>query len=265
MSEHVSVTVDDAVATVRLTRPQTLNSLTREVFADLVDAGLRVRDDAAIRAVVLAGEGRAFSSGLDMSEFGRMVDDSGEHVVEIRERLGAARALAQQAVHVWSLVEAPVIAGIAGVAFGGGLQIALGADMRIVAPGAKLSMMEINWGIVPDMCGTQLLPRLVGPARAKHLILTGEVISGEEGYRLGLAEELAEEPVERAHALARELAGKSGTALRRAKELIDLAGTVPFSDALDAEQRVLAELMGGAEQKAAVAARTAELRAQRRG
>lgn len=259
----VVLSIADGVAQVRINRPKSLNSLNREVFSDLVEAGQRLRGDAAVKAVVLCGEGRAFSAGLDMSEISRMVDGSGAQAVQMNERLGAAKALAQQAVHIWQLVEAPVIAAVAGVAYGGGLQVALGADMRITSPTAKLSMMEINWGIVPDMCSTQLLPALIGPARTKHLILTGEVISGEDAYRVGLAEELAADPVARAMELATELAGKSGSALRLAKELIDLAGTVPYADGLDAEQSALAQLMGGPEQQEAVAKRMRELKAQR--
>lgn len=264
MTNTVVLSQHDGVATVRLDRPQTLNSLTAEVFADLIAAGLALRGDDSVKAVVLCGEGRAFSSGLDMSEISRMVDGTGEEILVSRERLGAARALAQQAVHVWQLVEAPVIAAMQGVAYGGGIQIALGADIRIAAPTTRISFMEINWGIIPDMCATQLLPALVGPARAKELILTGRVFSGEQALSYGVVEEVHEDPVARAHELAAQLATKSGRALRQAKELIDLAAHVPLSEGLDAEQRVVASLIGGEEQRQAVAARHAELRRESR-
>src|SRR5699024_1363342 len=143
-------------------RAEKLNSLTREVFEDLVEAGLALQEATEVKAVVLSGRGRAFSAGLDFTELSRIAEDG---AVELGARLGSARALAQKAVHIWSLVEVPVIAAIRGAALGGGMQIALGADMRVAAPDAKLSLMELKWGIIPDMCGTQLLPRLVGPAQ----------------------------------------------------------------------------------------------------
>lgn len=252
----------DNVAHVEIDRAEKLNSLTHEVFEDLVEAGLTLAEDPEVRAVVLSGRGRAFSAGLDLSEMARIAE-AGPGGVDVGDRLGAARALAQKAVHVWSLVEVPVIAAVLGPALGGGMQIALGADIRVAAPDSQFSLMEIKWGIVPDMCGTQLLPRLVGPGMAKKLIVTGEAIGGVEAQRIGLVEELADDPVARALDLAAEIAAKSRTSLVWSKRLVDLSYAEPLEVGLDAEQEALSELLGSDEQRRVAESRLAELRARR--
>src|SRR5438477_10741030 len=131
---------------------------------------------------------------------------------------------------VWQELEVPVIAAVHGVALGGGLQIALGADIRIVTPDARLSVLEVKWGLVPDMTGTQLLPRLVGLDVAKELAFTGRMVSGEEAVRLGMATRVSESPLDDARALAREIAAKSPHAVVGAKRLLNLAGTVPLAE-----------------------------------
>ncbi|MGZ1489661.1 enoyl-CoA hydratase-related protein [Brevibacterium sediminis] len=294
MSETTNSTVvyaiTDGVAHVEIDRADKLNSLTREVFEDLVEAGLALKGSSEVKAVVLSGRGRAFSAGLDFTEMARIAEagaatrssaeeaaeqaagageseaaDSVATAVDIGERLGSARALAQKAVHVWSLVEVPVIAAVRGPALGGGLQIALGADMRVAGPDAKLSLMELNWGIIPDMCGTQLLPRLVGPAQAKKLIVTADTIGAEEALRIGLVEEIAEDPLARALELARQIAGQSRSALVWAKRLVDLSYDSDLTTGLDAEQEALAALLGTDEQKQVVATRLAAMKARAKG
>ena len=174
MTERVTVAIDRGVADVRLNRPDKLNALDTDTFVALVDAGARLAADPAVRAVVLSGEGRAFSAGLDFSGFQAMADggradrdagpsgSGGSRLRAIGATDGRITHLAQQAAHCWSEVPAPVIAAIWGHCLGGGLQIALGADLRIVHPGATLSVLEIRWGLSPDMTGTATLPRLVG-------------------------------------------------------------------------------------------------------
>lgn len=263
---RVGCTVAEGVAQVRLTRPDKMNALDPAMFEALVATGTSLigRDD--VRAVVLSGEGRAFCAGLDLGQFALMAQGAGtgagtgtgvgtEHgppMLPRREPLGAAEALAQQAVHVWSLVDAPVIAAVHGVALGGGLQLALGADIRIVAPDAKLALMEVQWGLVPDMMGTQLLPELVGRDRALELALTGRRVSGEEAFRLGLATLVADDPLVAATALAGEIAGHSASATRGIKRLVGIAGRVELAVGLAAEQEVIASLIGTDEQAAVV-------------
>lgn len=283
----VVYSITEGIAHVEIDRADKLNSLTREVFEDLVEAGLALKDSSEVKAVVLSGRGRAFSAGLDFTELARIAEagaatrstseeeaetgsgaksaDSVASVVEVGTRLGSARALAQKAVHVWSLVEVPVIAAVRGAALGGGLQIALGADMRVAGPDAKLSLMELNWGIIPDMCGTQLLPRLVGPAQAKKLIVTADTIGAEEALRIGLVEEVVEDPIARALELAGQIAGKSRSSLVWAKRLVDLSYESDLSAGFDAEQEALAQLLGTDEQKQVVAERLAMMKARAKG
>jgi enoyl-CoA hydratase/carnithine racemase len=252
VSRRVALEVADGVATVRLDRPEKLNALDPAMFEALVETGKALIDRDDVGAVVLTGAGRAFCAGLDFGSFAAMAEGGARRVVVPREPLGAARALGQQAVHVWSLVPAPVIAAVHGFAYGGGLQIALGADIRLIAPDAQLSVMEVRWGLVPDMCGTQLLPELVGRDVAKELALTGRTVSGAEAVRLGLATREAADPLAEAQALAAEIAGHSRSATRATKRLLDMAGRVGLEEGLQAEQDEIGALIGSPEQVAVV-------------
>jgi len=155
---------------------------------------------------------------------------------------------------VWTEIPVPVIAAITGNALGGGLQIALGADIRIVAPDARLSVLEIRWGLVPDMTGSQLLPELVGRDVAKDLTFTGRIIRGEEAVALGLATRVDPDPYQAALELARSIAGRSPHAIRAAKRLLDLAGRVDLEDGFTAERQEIGALIGSPNQAEAVAA-----------
>jgi enoyl-CoA hydratase/carnithine racemase len=252
VSRRVALEVSQGVATVRLDRPEKLNALDPAMFEALITVGTELIDRDDVGAVVLSGAGRAFCAGLDLGSFAAMAEYGAGGVVVPREPLGVARARGQQAVHVWSLVPAPVIAAVHGIAFGGGLQIALGADIRLVARDAQLSVMEVQWGLVPDMCGTQLLPELVGRDVAKELTLTGRRLSGTESVRLGLATRESDEPLAEAIALATEIAGHSRNATHAAKRLLDMAGRVPLAEGLQAEQDEISALIGSPEQVATV-------------
>jgi enoyl-CoA hydratase/carnithine racemase len=271
MSDRVTVHIDGGVADVRLNRPDKLNALDGDTFAGLVDAGARLARDPSVRAVVLSGEGRAFSAGLDFSGFQAMAGGGGRGTVDhgapaagvaepqggiggIGRTDGRITHLAQQAAHCWSEVPVPVIAAIWGHCLGGGLQIALGADIRIVHPETKLSVLEIRWGLSPDMTGTATLPRLVGPDVAKELTWTGRMVTGEEAARLGLATRTSDDPLADARALAAEIAGRSPHAIRGIKRLIDQAGTVPLAEQYAAEREVIGSLIGTPNQVEAVAA-----------
>jgi len=250
MSGRVTYAVDGGVADIRLSRPEKRNALDREMFTAIMAAAGRVADDRSVRAVVLSGEGKGFCAGLDLSLFAAMAESGGapEPVVD------GLRLDAPRAVRVWTELAVPVIAAVHGVAVGGGFQLALGADIRIVAPDAQLGAFEIRWGIVPDMCGTQLLPALVGPDVAKELIFTGRTVSGEEARRIGLATRVSDDPRTEALALAHEIAGKSPEAIRVAKRLVDIACTATLDDGLRAEQQLTEGLAGSANQLEAVTA-----------
>ena len=266
MSDAVTVHIEQGVADVRLNRPEKLNALNGDVIAGLIEAGDRLAQDPSVRAVVLSGEGRAFCAGLDFSGFQAMAGVSagpgnpsgagdGQNlggIAQIEE--GRITHGGQQAAHTWSEVPVPVIAAIQGPCLGGGLQIALGADIRIVHPEAKLSVLEIRWGLSPDMTGTATLGRLVGPDVAKELAWTGRMVSGEEAVRLGLATRTSESPLLDAQALAAEIAGRSPHAVRGIKHLVDLAGTVGLAEQYAEERRVIGSLVGSPNQVEAVTA-----------
>jgi enoyl-CoA hydratase/carnithine racemase len=256
--QRVRVTVTDGVADVRLDRADKLNALDRAMLAALVAAGRQLAQDPEVRAVVLSGNGRAFCAGLDFAEFRAMTSDGAGPVPALDDAddgyTGPAQALAQRAAYVWAELPVPVIAAVHGVAFGGGLQITLGADIRLAAPDAQLSVMEIKWGLIPDMTGTQLLPELVGRDVAKELTYTGRVLGGREAAELGLATRVSTDPLGEALTLAAEIASKSPQAIRAAKHLLDLAGRVSLGDGFAAEQRAIRQLIGSPDQTEAVRA-----------
>jgi enoyl-CoA hydratase/carnithine racemase len=257
--QRVHVTVTDGVADVRLTRPEKRNALDPAMFAALVTAGERLKTEAGLRAVVLSGEGPDFCAGLDFDAFRAM--GSGERLsatVEVPPSDGPARGTGQRAAHVWAELPVPVIAAVHGNALGGGLQITLGADIRIVAPDARLGVLEVRWGLVPDMTGTQLLPELVGRDVAKELTYTGRVVSGEEAVALGLCTRTDPAPRCAALALAREIAGRNPHAVRAAKRLLDMAGRVDLATGFAGEQTEIGALIGSPNQVEAVTANFAK-------
>lgn len=267
MSVRVRCAITDGVADVRLNRPDKLNALDMAMFDDLIDTGEALKADPSVRVVVLSGVGRGFCAGLDFASFQAMAASEGNDgqsrdpgspagpVADLGHREeGRITNRGQQAVYVWTEMAAPVIAAVHGPALGGGMQLALGADIRIVAPDAKLSVLEIRWGLVPDMTGTQMLPRLVGLDVAKELTFTGRMVTGDEAVRLGLATRVSENPLDDALALAKEIAAKSPEAVKGAKALINLAGLVSLGEGFMAESRTIAPLIGSPNQVEAVMA-----------
>ncbi|HSL58105.1 MAG TPA: crotonase/enoyl-CoA hydratase family protein [Acidimicrobiales bacterium] len=260
MSDRVTVSIVDGVADVRLNRPDKLNAVDPAMFTALVDTGAQLAADPTVRCVVLSGEGRGFCAGLDFSSFQAMAERPRSEPVDtgaaddVLDTGGRITSLGQQAAYAWTEMPAPVIAAVHGPAVGAGFQIALAADLRIIAPDAKMSVLEIRWGLVPDMTGTQMLPRLVGLDVAKELTFTGRMVDGEECVRLGLATRLADDPRAAALEMAREIAAKSPQAIRRGKELLNLAGQVPLAEGFAAEARFMRELIGSPDQVEAVTA-----------
>jgi enoyl-CoA hydratase/carnithine racemase len=262
MSDRISITVSDGIADVRLNRPDKINALDQAMFHAIVDAGEGLKGDRAVRVVVLSGEGRGFCAGLDFTSFQAMAGDTSAPAAEeggralgaIGETDGRLTHLGQQAAWVWQELEVPVIAAVHGPALGGGLQIALGADIRIVAPDAKLSVLESRWGLIPDMTGTLMLPKLVGLDVAKELTFTGRMVSGTEALALGLATKVADDPRASALALAAELATKSPDALREGKRLLNLSGTRPLAEQLLDERVTMGSLIGSPNQVEATTA-----------
>jgi enoyl-CoA hydratase/carnithine racemase len=260
--DRVTVSIAGGVADVRLNRPDKLNALDGHLFAALARAGESLGADPAVRAVVLSGEGRAFSAGLDFSAFQAMGGSSsgaGESTAVgagIMSTDGRKTHLGQHAAWVWQELAVPVIAAITGPCLGGGLQIALGADIRIVAPDAKLSVLEMRWGLIPDMTGTWVLPRLVGDDVARELTFTGRMVSGAEAVALGMCTRVADDPRAAAMELAAEIAAKSPVAIRHAKRLLTLStspGRTVEDHFLD-ERTTMGSLIGSPENVEAVTA-----------
>jgi enoyl-CoA hydratase/carnithine racemase len=258
MSDRVTIDISGGVAQVRLNRPDKLNAVDTAMFHALVEAGESLKADRSVRAVVLSGAGRGFCAGLDLESFQQMAgapapDASASDDIGRREE-GRITNLAQQACYVWTEMPAAVIAAVHGAAVGAGIQLALAADIRIVAPDAKLAVLEIRWGLVPDMTGTQMLPRLVGLDVAKELAFTGRMVSGDEAVRIGLATRVADDPHAAALELAQEIAGKNPSAIKGVKALLDMAGQVSLAEAFKRETATMASLIGSPNNVEAVTA-----------
>lgn len=250
------------VAEVRLARPGKMNALDSAMMHALVDAAARLHDEPALRAVVLHGEGRAFCAGLDRGSFERMAQgdgflaDGGTATSLARRTHGIAN-LPQQAALAWQRLPVPVICAMHGVALGGGLQIALGADIRLVAVDTRLSLMELDWGLVPDMAGMWLTRGRVRADVLAELIYSARTVGGAEAVQCGLATRVSGDPLADALVLAREISAKSPDAMRAAKRLLQLAESGDAATVLQAESIEQDRLIGSPNQREAVVARLA--------
>src|ERR1700741_3545234 len=226
MEQRVSISISDGIADVRLVRADKRNALDAAMFEALVAATDRLSKEKGLRAVVLSGEGRAFCAGLDMGRFAAMKEKGGNGVAgsESRDLTKRTHGLAnfpQQAVWGWRQLPVPVIAAIQGVAFGGGFQLALGADIRLMAPDARMSIMEIKWGLVPDMAGTPVLASLVRDDILRERTSTGPIFSAQEALPYGLATRIVDDPRPPAMEMARDIAGKNPHAIRASKRMLN--------------------------------------------
>ena len=248
---RILVSVENHIARVRLNRPDKRNGLDLPMFEGIVAAGEQILADRSVRAVVLSGEGPAFCAGLDVKAFFSM-GDAGERLLYRPE--GTPANLAQRVAWIWREIPVPVIAAVHGPCFGGGLQIALGADMRYVHPDAQLSVMEIKWGLVPDMALSKTLLNLIPMDLAKELTFSGRILDGEEAVALGLATRVVEDPVGEAMQMAELIANKSPDAIRAGKQLLDSAGALSVADAFLLETDLQVGLLASANTMEAVQA-----------
>jgi enoyl-CoA hydratase/carnithine racemase len=256
MSDRVTVSIAGGIADVRLNRPDKRNALDGEMFAALADTGEQLKLESGLRCVVLSGEGASFCAGLDFSIFQAMSargdrPDAGNPGAMVEGRI---THLGQQICWVWQELPVPVIAAVHGHALGGGIQIALGADIRIVHPDTQISVREVHWGLVPDMTGTLMLTRLVRPDIAKELVFTARVFDGREAFALGLATRLSDAPRDDAMQLATEIAGRSPHAVRGAKTLFNRLLHDDAAEQFRAERQVIGTLVGSPNQTEAVLA-----------
>jgi enoyl-CoA hydratase/carnithine racemase len=258
MEQRVSISISEGVADVRLARADKMNALDAEMFEALVAATERLSREKGLRAVVLSGEGRAFCAGLDMGRFAAMKEGGGNGIPggenrDLTKRTHGQANFAQQAVWGWRQLPVPVIAAIHGVAFGGGFQLAIGADMRFLSPDTRMSIMEIKWGLVPDMAGTPILASLVRDDILRDLTFTGRIFSAQEAQAYGLATRIADDPRAAAFEVAREIANKSPDAIRAAKRMLNKLSVDP-GPALLAESVEQQKLLGSPNQTEAVRA-----------
>ena len=216
MDQRVTISIKDGVADVRLNRADKLNALDPAMFEGIERTLAELRETKDLRVVVLSGEGRAFSAGLDMTSMASGGASAGK---SLTDRTHGIANLFQHVAWGWRELPVPVIAAVHGIAFGGGFQIMSGADIRIVHPRARLSIMEAKWGLVPDMGGIALWRTLVRDDLLRELTYTHREFDGEEALRYGFATRLAEDPRAEALALAREIATKNPDAIRGAKRL----------------------------------------------
>ena len=253
---RVHTEITDHIAHVTLTRGDKMNAIDPDMAEAIVAVGLSLIG-AEIRAVVLSGEGRSFCAGLDVMSFAQLAAQDPEGVV--MPRTHGNTNLFQEVAMVWRRIPVPVIAALQGAVYGAGFQLALGADMRIAAPDARLAVMEMKWGLIPDMGGMVLLPRLTRSDVIRQLTYTAAPVDAEQAAHWGLVTELADDPLARAVELATEIAGKSPSAIRAAKRLIGLAESGVEEDAvLLAESREQADLIGQPHQMEVIAANLAK-------
>ena len=261
-NDRVTVAVSDSIADVRLDRPEKRNALDPAMFDAISKAGQDLVANREIRAVVLSGNGNSFCAGLDFGSFQSMADsskngggsagntNSSENAGAMQP--GAITHLAQQICWVWQEVPVPVVAALQGHALGGGMQLALGADIRVAHGETQFAMREVHWGLIPDMTGTLMLSRLVRDDVAKDLVFSARIISGVEAHALGVVTRLSDNPFDSAMQIAREIADRSPDAVRGAKALINRLSNAGAAEHFAEERRIIYSLIGKPNQVEAV-------------
>ncbi len=260
LAGRVHISISHGIADVKMIRADKRNALDGAMFSALAEAGERLKTEPGVRVVVLSGEGGSFCAGLDFSSFTAMAGGDGEgnggggdsESSPGSMKPGRITHLGQQVSWVWQEIPVPVIAAVHGHALGGGIQIALGADIRIVHPDTQLSVREVHWGLVPDMTGTLTLAQLVRADVAKELVFTARVFDGREAFALGLATRLSDTPYEDAMAMAADIAGRSPDAVRGAKQLINGLLHDKAAAQFAEERRIIGSLIGKPNQVEAV-------------
>ena len=232
MAERITVTKSGGVADVKLSRADKMNALDDAMFSALLQTAEELAKDESVRCVVMSGEGRAFCAGLDMGNFGKMAEGTGG--------TPAGKQKLEPRTH--------------GVALGGGFQVMLGSDIRIVHPETKLSIMEIKWGLVPDMAGTPIMRSLCRDDRLRELTYTGRIFSGVEAADYGFATEISDNPYVRAMEMAKLIAGKNPDAIRADKQIFNNLADMTDAEALLQESVLQDKLIGSKNQIEAIMA-----------
>lgn len=253
MGKRIRLDIARHIATVSLDRADKRNAVDMQMFDDLLSAAAEIRDDSSVRAVILRGDGPDFCAGIDISMFaGQGIDATGPDLMA--RPTDSAANLVQLACLVWRELPVPVIAVLSGTVFGAGLQIAMGADMRYAAPGARLSIMEVRWGLIPDMALTTTMRDVVATDKVRELAYTGRIVSATEALSLGLVTAIEDDPLAHANSVAADIAGKSPDAIRAIKQLINEAWQLDPDKALLLEATLQKKVLAGSNQQEAAAA-----------
>lgn len=257
----VNMTIDKQVAHVELSRGDKMNALNEQMFEELPRVAQQIRENKSIRAVVISGRGGNFCAGLDKSNFTKIFEavtaNDGKPspgLMNLTERTNGIANRVQDAVWQWHTLPVPVIAAVEGVAFGGGFQIALAADMRYVAADSRFSILEIKWGLVPDMGGTQLMRHLASEDIVRELSYTGRIFSAEQAREYNFVTRICDDPLAEATQLAHEIASKNPDAIRASKRLFNAANYQTEAEGLLMESQEQDHIIGSANQVEAVMA-----------
>jgi len=252
MSDIVTLSVDGHIAQVTLNRPGKHNAVNLEMFDALGDVAQQLAEKESLRAVVLHGAGANFCAGIDIDIFRQ------EQLVIDAQSLAPVEPSPanrfQRAAYGWRELPVPVICAITGVAYGAGLQIALGADLRFASADASLSIMEVKWGLIPDMAISTTMRGLLPVDRVKELAWSGRVVGADEALKLGLVTALHDDPLAAAMQFANSICGKSPDAVQSMKRLFNSAWQMSEAEALKLEAELQLGVLGEENQLEAVMA-----------
>ena len=258
INDRIKLTVENHIAHVQFSRPDKMNALDSKMFEAIPMVGKQLRSDPSIRVVVVSGEGGNFCAGLDKSNFAKLLSDAeqgNEPVLSsLSERTHGIANDFQYAVWMWRELPMPVIAAVDGVALGGGLQIALGADMRFAHAESRFSILELKWGLIPDMSSTQIMRHLIPDDVIRELSYTARIFGAEDAREWGFITKIVDDPVAHAMQVAQEIATKNPHAVRAAKRIIDSANYQSAEEGLLMESQEQDKLMGAPNQIEAVMA-----------
>ena len=218
MQNRVTINIVNHIADVKLNRPDKMNALDEAMFLAIIEAGETIRKNPSVRCVVLSGEGKAFCAGLDTANF-NPEQKSGVLTTPLPKRTHGITNIVQQVAWIWRELPVPVIAAVHGFAIGGGLNIMSGADIKFITPDTKLAIMELRWGLIPDMAGSQLWRHTVRDDIIRELTYTHRIFSGEDAVRYGFATHVSVTPYDDAMKLAGEIVSKNPMAIVKAKKL----------------------------------------------
>jgi len=244
VGEFVRLEVEGAIGTIRLDRPK-MNAINSQVRAEIQECALEATDRTDVRAVVVYGGERVFAAGADIKEM---------EVISYADMVAWGAKL-QDALKVVASIPKPVVAAVTGYALGGGFELSLTADFRVLGESAQVGVPEILLGVIPGAGGTQRLPRLIGPAKAKELVFTGRFVKADEALALGIADRVVPDTdvYSAAVAMASQWAEGPAVALRAAKQAIDQGLELDLDSGLRLETALFAGLFATDDQKAGMA------------